>query len=59
MGRELRQNCSKPVAVSIIVREVRVSIPEKVGSFLEGSLEVAVGKVSKGRLDCVGRTFQT
>ena len=36
-----------------------MSIPEKVGSFLEGSLEVAVGKVSKGRLDCVGRTFQT
>ena len=36
-----------------------MAIPERVGSILEGSLEVAVGKVSKGRLDCVGRTFQT
>lgn len=49
----------KSISVSIIEREVWVAIPERVGSILEGSLEVAVGKVSKGRLDCVGRTFQT
>ena len=45
--------------MGVIVREVQVAITEKVGSTLEGPLEVAVGKVSKGRLGCVGRTLQT
>lgn len=41
--------------MSVTTREVQVAVTERVGSSMEGSLEVAVGsQLSKGRLDHVG-----